>query len=71
MNKPGRGGARKGAGRKPKKAEERRVKVGFFVDPATLEWIKREAKNLNVSQGQFVDHLVARDKTFQELSDSF
>ena len=54
-NKPW-GGKRAGAGR-PTTGDSVRVRIGAFVEAATLDAIKRTAKATKRSQGQVIDSL--------------
>lgn len=38
------GGKREGAGRKPKRPEQRKVKIGVPFDPDLIEWIEGQQK---------------------------
>ena len=61
------GGARAGAGRKPK--PEKRVKIGPYVKFSTREFLQRAAFRKIVSLGEVVDSLVEKKvkKSFDRL----
>ena len=62
-----RGGTRHGAGRPIGTTKEnKRIKVGYVVDPDTAAWIKAEAASRRIGQGRVVDELVDKNITHKK-----
>jgi len=62
---PGRGGARKGAGRPHKTDEEKRTRSSITLDPSLREWLTTQRQRPNEPMSQIVERLLKERKDAQ------